>query len=107
MEQIRRIIVKTIINTDINIVFVNNEQSNSNVNLSINEINFKKEYSIQIDKLVLNRKEKNYENSSIDSNRVEIEFHQLGSGKIEDFVIENANIESNLLNTVSRMKLFK
>ena len=42
-----------------------------------------------------------------DSKRIDIDFHQLGSGKIEDFVIDNVNIESNLLNTVSRKKYFK
>jgi hypothetical protein len=73
----------------------------------VNEINDKKDNSIQLDKIYkieLNPNEYNGGNLSVDSKRMDIDFHQLGSGKIEDFVIENANIEANLLNTVSRTK---
>jgi hypothetical protein len=96
-------------NIDLNLVKENDLQFNTKLNQSVNEINDKKDISIQldkIDKIELNPNDNNAEQMSVDSKRIDIDFHQLGSGKIEDFVIENANIEANLLNTVSRTKLF-
>ncbi len=94
-------------NLDLNLLIDNNQHINIKLNQTVNEINDKKDNSIQLDKIYkieLNPNEYNGGNLSVDSKRMDIDFHQLGSGKIEDFVIENANIEANLLNTVSRTK---